>query len=141
MWLTYTESMGKGQLLMSGALAKKGRKQAYLMVLLQLGISIVIALIGMLVSWKVGLSLGVGSLIVVFVHFVFATIVFRKSGARAAKDIQKAFKIGESLKILLTIGLLIFAFTVLPVHPPSLLIGYVIIVLSQWFAPLIVKSS
>lgn len=126
---------------MSESLAKQGRKQAYKMVLLQLGISIVLVLVGLLISWQVSMSLGVGSLIVIVAHFVFATIVFRKSGAQAAEAVQKAFKIGESLKILLTIGLLIFAFTVLPVHPPSLLIGYVIIVLSQWFVPLIVKSS
>ncbi len=126
---------------MSESLAKHGRKQAYKMVLLQLGISVALVLIGLLISWQVSMSLGVGSLIVIVAHFVFATIVFRKSGAQAAEAVQKAFKIGESLKILLTIGLLIFAFTVLPVHPPSLLIGYVVIVLSQWFAPLIIKSS
>lgn len=126
---------------MSESLAKEGRKQANKMVLLQLGISAALVLIGLLISWQVSMSLGVGSLIVIVAHFVFATIVFRKSGAQAAEAVHKAFKIGESLKILLTIGLLIFAFTVLPVHPPSLLIGYVIIVLSQWFAPLIVKSS
>lgn len=126
---------------MSESLAKQGRKQAYKMVLLQLGISVALVLIGLLISWQVSMSLGVGSLIVIVAHFVFATIVFRKSGAQAAEAVQKAFKVGESLKILLTIGLLIFAFTVLPVHPPSLLIGYVVIVLSQWFAPLIIKSS
>ncbi|MBD3654219.1 ATP synthase subunit I [Kangiella sp.] len=126
---------------MSESLAKKGRNQAYKMILLQLGISLALVLIGLLFSLQVSMSLGVGSLIVIIAHFIFATIVFRKSGAQAAEAVKKAFKIGESLKILLTIGLLIFAFTVLPVHPPSLLIGYVIIVLSQWFAPLIIKSS
>jgi len=133
--------MVEGQLLMSESLAKKGRNQAYKMILLQLGISLALVLIGLLFSLQVSMSLGVGSLIVIIAHFIFATIVFRKSGAQAAEAVKKAFKIGESLKILLTIGLLIFAFTVLPVHPPSLLIGYVIIVLSQWFAPLIIKSS
>ena len=126
---------------MSESLAKIGRRQAYKMVLLQLGISVALVLIGLLISLQVSMSLGVGSLIVIVAHFVFATIVFRKSGAQAAEAVQKALKIGESLKILLTIGLLIFAFTVLPVHPPSLLIGYIVIVLSQWFAPLIIKSS
>lgn len=111
------------------------------MVLLQLGLSIVLVLIGLLFSWQVSMSLGVGSLIMVFAHFIFASIVFRKSGAQAAEAVNKAFKIGESLKILLTIGLLIFALTVLPVHPSALLIGYAIIVFSQWFAPLIIKSS
>ena len=126
---------------MSESLAKQGRKQAYKMVLLQFGLSIVLALIGLLISLRVSVSLGVGSLIMVIAHFVFAAIVFRKSGAQAAEAVNKAFKIGESLKILLTLGLLIFALTELPVHPPSLLIGYAIIVFSQWFAPLIIKSS
>ncbi|MHC9511906.1 ATP synthase subunit I [Kangiella sp. M94] len=126
---------------MSESLAKKGRKQAYKVVLLQLGISVILALIGLFISMKVSMSLGIGSLIAVVIHFVFATIVFRKSGAQAAQEIQKAFMYGESLKILLAIGLLAFALTVLPVHPATLIIGYFIIIVSQWFAPLIVKSS
>lgn len=126
---------------MSESLAKKGRKQAYKMVLLQLGISLALVLIGLLFSLQVSMSLAVGSLITVFLHFMFATIVFRKSGAQAAEEINKAFKIAESLKILLAIGLMALAFTVLPVHPGSVMIGFFIIVLSQLFAPLIIKSS
>lgn len=124
---------------MSNALAKKGRNQAYRMVLVQLAISVLLTLIGLIFSSQVSLSLGVGSAIVVLVNFVFATIVFRKSGAQAARDIQRAFVFGESLKLLLTIGLLILVFTLLPVQAPAVLIGFAIIVLSQWFAPLIVK--
>lgn len=125
---------------MSSSLAKKGRNQAYKMVLIQLAISIGLTLVGLAISSQVSFSLGVGSAIMVLVNFIFATIVFRKSGAQAAVEVNRAFKVGESIKILLTIGLLIVAFTLLPVHPPALLLGYVIIVLSQWFAPLIIKD-
>jgi len=124
---------------MSQSLARKGRKQAYKMVLVQLAISFILFLIGLLISGTISLSLGVGSLIVVLVNFVFATIVFRKSGAQAALEIKRAFAIGESVKLMLTILLLVIAFNVLPVHAGSLLIGFVVIVLSQWFAPLIIK--
>lgn len=125
---------------MSQSLAKKGRQQAYKMVLIQLAICVGLTLIGLAISSQVSFSLGVGSAIVVLVNFIFATIVFKKSGAQAAVEVNRAFKIGESIKILLTIALLILAFTLLPVHPPALLLGYVIIVLSQWFAPLIIKD-
>jgi len=124
---------------MSQVLARKGRKQAYKVVLLQLFISFILFLIGLFISGTVGLSLGVGSLIVVVVNFIFATIVFRKSGAQAALEIKRGFAIGESIKLMLTIVLLVLAFNVLPVHAASLLIGFVAIVLSQWFAPLIIK--
>ncbi|WP_046562165.1 ATP synthase subunit I [Kangiella geojedonensis] len=124
---------------MSQSLARKGRKQAYKMVLVQLAISFILFLIGLLISGIISLSLGVGSLIVVLVNFVFATIVFRKSGAQAALEIKRAFAIGESVKLMLTILLLVIAFNVLPVHAGSLLIGFIVIVLSQWFAPLIIK--
>lgn len=124
---------------MSQSLAKKGRKQAYKMVLVQLAISFILFLIGLLISGTISLSLGVGSLIVVLVNFVFATIVFRKSGAQAALEVKRAFAFGESVKLMLTIVLLMLAFNVLPVHAGSLLIGFVVIVLSQWFAPLIIK--
>lgn len=126
---------------MSQSLARKGRMQAYKMVLVQLIISFVLFLIGLLISGTVSLSLGVGSLIVVVVNFIFATIVFRKAGAQAALDIKKALNLGESLKLMLAAALMAFAFIVLPVEGAPLLIGYSIIVLSQWFAPLIIKSD
>lgn len=126
---------------MSQSLARKGRMQAYKMVLVQLFISFILFLIGLLISGTVSLSLGVGSLIVVVVNFIFATIVFRKAGAQAALDIKKALNLGESLKLMLAAALMAFAFIVLPVEGASLLIGYSIIVLSQWFAPLIIKND
>lgn len=126
---------------MSQSLARKGRMQAYKMVLVQLFISFILFLIGLLISGTVSLSLGVGSLIVVVVNFIFATIVFRKAGAQAALDIKKALNLGESLKLMLAAALMAFAFIVLPVEGAPLLIGYSIIVLSQWFAPLIIKSD
>ncbi|GAA0208216.1 hypothetical protein GCM10009123_14620 [Kangiella japonica] len=115
--------------------------QAYKMVLVQLIISFILFLIGLMISGTVSLSLGVGSLIVVVVNFIFATIVFRKAGAQAALDIKKALNLGESLKLMLAAALMAFAFIVLPVEGAPLLIGYSIIVLSQWFAPLIIKSD
>ncbi|WP_343988753.1 ATP synthase subunit I [Kangiella japonica] len=126
---------------MNQSLARKGRMQAYKMVLVQLIISFILFLIGLMISGTVSLSLGVGSLIVVVVNFIFATIVFRKAGAQAALDIKKALNLGESLKLMLAAALMAFAFIVLPVEGAPLLIGYSIIVLSQWFAPLIIKSD
>ncbi len=126
---------------MSQTIAKKQRQAAYKMVKIQLAISIILGLVGLLLSTQVAVSLVVGALIVVLANFLFATIVFRKSGAQAAREVKKHFAIGESLKLLLTLGLLIAVFTLLPVQPAALLIGYVIIVLSQWFAPWVVKPS
>ncbi|WP_251358560.1 ATP synthase subunit I [Kangiella sp. TOML190] len=126
---------------MSQTIAKKQRQAAYKMVKLQLAISIILGLLGLLLSKQIALSLLVGALIVVVANFVFTSMVFRKSGAQAASEVKKHFAIGESLKLLLTIGLLIAVFTLLPVQPAALLIGFSIIVLSQWFAPWVVKPS
>ncbi|NVJ66028.1 MAG: ATP synthase subunit I [Gammaproteobacteria bacterium] len=126
---------------MSQTIAKKQRQAAYKMVLIQLAISVILGLVGLLISTETALSLLVGALIVVVANFIFASMVFRKSGAQAASEVKKHLALGESLKLLLTIGLLIAVFTLLPVQPAALLIGYVIIVLSQWFAPWVVKPS
>ncbi len=126
---------------MSQTIAKKQRQAAYKMVFVQLAISVMLGLIGLLISKQIALSLSVGALIVVVANFIFASMVFRKSGAQAASEVKKYFAMGESLKLLLTIGLLIAVFILLPVHPAALLIGYVIIVLSQWFAPWVVKPD
>ncbi len=124
---------------MSESIAKKQRQAAYKMIVVQLTISVILGLIGLLISKTIGLSLLVGALIVVVANFVFTSMVFRKSGAQAASEVKKHFAMGESLKLLLTIVLLIAVFTLLPVQPAALLIGYVLIVLSQWFAPWVVK--
>ncbi|MRX27944.1 ATP synthase subunit I [Kangiella sp. HZ709] len=124
---------------MSESIAKKQRQAAYKMIVVQLAISIILGLIGLLISKTIALSLLVGALIVVVANFVFTSMVFRKSGAQAASEVKKYFAMGESLKLLLTIALLIAVFTLLPVQPAALLIGYVLIVLSQWFAPWVVK--
>ncbi len=124
---------------MSESIAKKQRQAAYKMIVVQLTISVILGLIGLLISKMIALSLLVGALIVVVANFVFTSMVFRKSGAQAASEVKKYFAMGESLKLLLTIVLLIAVFTLLPVQPAALLIGYVLIVLSQWFAPWVVK--
>ncbi len=126
---------------MSETIAKKQRQAAYKMVKIQLAIAVIIGLFGLLLSQQIALSLLVGGLIVVVANFIFATIVFRKSGAQATGEVKKHFAMGESLKLLLTIVLLAAVFTLLPVHPAALLIGYILIVLSQWFAPWVVKPS
>lgn len=126
---------------MTQTIAKKQRQAAYKMVLIQIAICVILAVLGFFFSTKIAFSLFGGGMIVVIGNFIFATIVFRKSGAQAASEVKKYFALGESLKLLLTIGLLIAVFTLLPVHPASLLIGYVIIVLSQWFAPWVVKPE
>lgn len=126
---------------MSQTIAKKQRQAAYKMVLIQLAISLGLSLVGLLFSLQISLSLLVGALIVVVANFIFASMVFRKSGAQAAREVKKHFAIGESLKLLLTLGLLVAVFTLLPVHPASVLIGFAVIVLSQWFAPWVVKPN
>lgn len=126
---------------MSKSIARKQRQAAYKMVLIQLIIAGLLGLVGLLVSSSVAFSFVVGGLIVVFANFVFATIVFRKSGAQAAAQVKKGFAVGESVKFLLIVVLLVVAYTLLPVVPDKLLIGFCILVISQWFTPFVFKTS
>lgn len=126
---------------MSETIAKKQRQAAYKMVLVQLALSVVLGIVGFLFSAKIALSLFVGAIIVVIANFIFATIVFRKSGAQAAEQVKKGFAIGESIKFLLIVVLLIVAYTLLPVMPDKLLIGFCVLVISQWFTPFVFKTS
>lgn len=128
---------------MSQSLAKKSRNNAFKVVVFQVILAVLIGLIGLAFSTKVALSLIIGASIVIIANSVFIMVFFRKSGAQATVAVHKGLMVGESLKLLLTIVLLILAFKFLAVHiqPPAVLIGFAIIVLSQWLAPLLVKQS
>lgn len=83
----------------------------------------------------------VGGLIAVLPNLLFATLAFAKAGASAARQIQKAFYLGETLKWLLTIVLFVLVYLYLKVLPGWLVAGYVLCVLVQLAAPFIVKPS
>ena len=125
---------------MSQALVKRGHQQAKKLLLIQAIIVIVIASFGFLKEFKVAIALLSGGMAVFIANSYFVYKAFSKSGAQQTKKVVGAFYFGETVKIILSAGLLVAGFMLLPGFESYVLVGYVGALLSQWLAPTIVKT-
>ena len=121
---------------MSKSLASQYRQAAYKGVLLQGVVAIVIALI-VLIGWGVtaGASAMAGGLVSVLPNFVFALYAFRYVGASKSEQIYVSIKRGNALKFLLTICFFTLVFKYFSVMAMPFFICYILVMFSQWFAP------
>lgn len=63
---------------------------------------------------------------------VFACMVFKKSGARAALSIARSFYRAEAVKWLLTAGLIVLVFAFIPIVGGSFFVTFCVMQLSYW---------
>lgn len=125
---------------MSQALIKQGYQQAKKLLMIQALILVVVASFGLLKEFKVAMALLSGGVAVFLANLYFVYKAFSKSGAQANKQVVRAFYFGETVKIILLASLLIVAFLILPGFEIYVLVGYVAALLSQWLAPVIIKT-
>lgn len=87
---------------------KTGRRIARRLLTTQLiAAAVFIALFGLLSGMYDALSAALGAAVGLLPNIVFATLVFRYSGARSALTVISSFYAGEALKIFLSMVLLI----------------------------------
>ena len=125
---------------MKQALIKRGYQQARKLLLIQAILIIVMASFGLLKEFKVAVALLSGGMAVFIANSYFAYKAFSKSGAQQTKNVVGAFYFGETVKIILSAGLLIAGFVFLPGFGIYVLVGYVAALLGQWLTPVIVKT-
>ena len=125
---------------MSHILVKSGFEQAKKYLRVQAIIIVSISLVALIKDFQITIALLSGGMAVFLANLYFVYKVFSQSGAQANKKVVSAFYIGESVKIAISIGLLVFAFIQLPGKEVYVLSGYVLAYLLQWLAPVIVKS-
>ncbi len=125
---------------MSRALIQNGYQQAKKLLVIQLILLVVIASFGFIKEFKVAVALLSGGMAVFLANCFFVYKAFSKSGAQANKSVVKAFYFGETIKIFLALGLVTIAFWQLPSYEIYALVGYVAALLSQWLAPVIIKT-
>jgi ATP synthase protein I len=124
----------------SQSLVKHGHQQAKKLLLIQALILVVVASLGLFKDFMVAIALLSGGIAVFIANFYFVYKAFSKSGAQQSKKVVGAFYFGETVKIVLSAGLLVVGFTLLPGFELYVLVGYVAALLSQWLAPVIVKT-
>jgi len=125
---------------MSQVLVKKGFEQAKRYLRVQAIIIVSVSLVALFKDFQITIALLSGGMAVFLANLYFVFKVFSQSGAQANKQVVSAFYLGESVKIIISIGLLVLAFIQLPGKEVYVLSGYILAYLLQWMAPMIVKS-
>lgn len=125
---------------MSHALIKRGYQQAKKLLLLQAVLILLIASLGLFKEFQVAIALLSGGIAVFVSNCFFVYKAFSKSGAQANKQVIRAFYFGETVKIILSAGLIVASFLLLPGFEVYVLAGYVAALLCQWLAPVIIKT-
>jgi len=125
---------------MSQSLVKQGHQQAKKLLLIQMVLIILVASLGLFKEFKVAISLLSGGIAVFLSNLYFVYKVFSKSGAQANKQVLRAFYLGETVKIVISVSLIAIAFSLLPGTEMFVLVGYILALLFQWLAPVIVKT-
>jgi ATP synthase protein I len=88
-----------------------------------------------------GIWYSAGGLAGLIPEAIFAFLLFKNSGARAAKSIVQGFYFGETLKIITTVVILAVIFKYFTVQPLALLLGYIFIQIVHWLSPLILITK
>lgn len=88
----------------------KGRRVAQRLLTIQCIAAVVVtAFFGIFMGINGALSAAIGALTGLIPNSIFATLMFRHSGARAAHHVVSSFLAGEAIKIVLSMVLLIVA--------------------------------
>ncbi len=118
-----------------------GRAQAVKILMVQLSISLLVALsYGVLQGFEGAYSALWGGLTCVVANFFFFRKAFKFAGAQAAQQMMRGFMFGQLGKFVITVGLFALAFVVGHVQPLALFLGYVFAQTAFWFAPLYLKQ-
>ncbi|MCY1286683.1 ATP synthase I chain [compost metagenome] len=119
------------------------RLPVFPVLLIQLFILILAAVV--LWQWRgpvAGYSGLCGGLIAWLPNVYFAHKAFRFSGARAAQSIVRSFYAGEAGKLILTAVLFALTFAgVKPLEAPALFGVFLLTLVVNWFAPLLVRAG
>jgi len=123
-----------------GAVVKnqQGLQGAGRLLLIQIGITLLAALIALSISGAhAAISVVLGGLVSALPSAYFARTLFRHKGARSARLIVSRFYKGEAIKISLSVVLFALVFRFANVIPSIFFAAYVVVQLVMWFAPLI----
>ncbi len=126
---------------MTQVMTRKNKSAAYRIVIIQFAVLVTAAVITLFWGSHFSWSLLVGGLVAIIPHLLFTIKAFQYSGAQAAKQVMRSFYIGEAIKFFSMIVLFVVMFLFLPVLAKASLLGFVLAMSVQFFAPLIVKTS
>ncbi len=110
-----------------------------------LQIQIIVVLLTSLVVWFVsdyinGIAAAWGGFSAIVSFRIFARLAFSISGARMAQLTVRAFYLGEALKLVTGLTLLVVGLAILRLQAEPLLLSFVLTLVPVWFGPLFLKT-
>lgn len=122
-------------------LAHKGRHLAKQGILFQCASSCLMAAIILLLKPEYTVAVIFGAISFIIPHSVFAYWSFRYAGATKNRIVAQSFSQGLKLKLALTTVFFAIAFSLLNAPPFPFIGAYVIAMLSQWFAMVVLSKK
>ena len=124
---------------MNKKLSKRGIVRLWLV---QLGVTLIFAVLcAIMYSTNAATSALLGSVVYLIPNAYFASKLFKHQGAHSARQIVNSFYKGEALKIIISIFLFTLVFRLLEITPLAFFISYIMMIMTHWFAPLIVVNK
>ena len=123
------------------SLANKGRQLAKKGIFTQFITSLVLIVIVFFVKPDDTVAVVIGSITFIIPHSVFAYWTFRYAGATKNRIVAQSFNQGLKIKLVLTTVLFAIAFSQLNAAPFPLFGAYVVAMLSQWFAMVLLSRK
>lgn len=122
-------------------LADEGQQLAKKGIFAQLIASLVLIVIVFFVKPEHTLAIFIGSITFIIPNSFFAYWIFRYAGATKSKIVAQSFNQGLKIKLVLTTLFFVIAFFHLNAAPFPLFGAYVIAMLSQWFAMVLLSRT
>lgn len=118
-------------------ITRSNRQKAFRFLTMQCVFGLALAvLVGIIWEVQTAKSFMLGVMLDVLPSFVFAIYAFRFGGAQQLKYVQASFYRGETVKIMLTGAMVVAIIKFVPVVFPALLIGFLIMKLTQFTKPI-----
>lgn len=119
-----------------------GKRLAERILQIQLGVLLLTSLVAMAgLGWDYGKPAAWGGMCAVIPFFIFARLAFAMTGARMAQITVRAFYLGEALKLISSLILLVVGLAILRLKAEPLLISYVLTQIPVWLGPLFLKPT
>lgn len=124
---------------MNKQLSKRGIVRLWL---IQLGTTLIFAVIcAIAFGVNAASSALLGGMVYIVPNVYFARTLFKYQGARSAKQIVNSFYKGEALKIILSLLLFTAVFVWVKITPLAFFAAYIMLLMTHWFAPLIIANK
>lgn len=121
---------------------KRGRSGIMQFHLLQMTFILISALIVLAIFGKqTATSVILGGFVAVIPALFFARKCFQYQGARAAKQILKAFYLGEAIKLFLSMVLFVLVFIFFKVNAFVFFLTYIVVITTHWLSPLFIINQ